>query len=261
MARKVATTALLQLLLSQRASAEGSLRGLSVPSDHTDAPHLVSPAEQCAFVNPPQMPYFWDPNCKVESLGCWADGVHAECRFCGEAPYTGIHCPENSVVPSVGTCDFDNAPITPVYWEAGCHNGMKGCLADNKHVGCRFCGEGNYSDIPCPSDVCSFPNEPLTPYYWDDLCQMGMLGCNADGIHVQCRFCDKAPFQSLRCPGSARPAYGDKECWFPNGSPQTHYWDETCEWGKLGCWADGVNAQCRYCGSGSNGVYESIACP
>ena len=24
-----------------------------------------------------------------KKLGCWADGVHAQCRFCGEEPYTG----------------------------------------------------------------------------------------------------------------------------------------------------------------------------
>merc|ERR1712137_772431 len=84
------------------------------------------------------------------------------------------------------------------------------------------------------------------------------LGCHADGIHPECRFCDKAPFQSVPCPASARPAYGFKECWFPHGSNTAHYWDEACEWGILGCWANGVNAQCRFCGSG---VYDSIPCP
>ena len=137
---------------------------------------------------------------------------------------------------------------------------MLGCFADGKHLGCRFCGEGNYSDIECPSSTCSFPNEPVTPYYWEPLCRMGMLGCNADGIHAQCRFCDYKPFQKLACPGSARPPYPDGKCWFPQGTSQSYKWDPSCRWGKLGCWADGVNAFCRYCGSGSGGVYEKIKC-
>lgn len=28
--------------------------------------------------------------------------------------------------------------------------------------------------------------------------------------------------------------------------------------GQLGCWADGINAQCRFCGSG---VYRNVTCP
>lgn len=116
---------------------------------------------------------------------------------------------------------------------------------------------GNYTDIECPARVCSFVDEPVTPYFWDDECQMGMLGCNADGIHVQCRFCAKIPFQQITCPESARPPYG--ECWFPHAPLQTHYWDPTCTWGQVGCWADGVHAECRYCGG--DGAYANITCP
>ena len=111
-----------------------------------------------------------------------------------------------------------------------------------------------------PSSTCSFANEPVTPYYWDPLCRMGMLGCNADAIHVQCRFCDYKPFHSVRCPDRARPPYPDGKCWFPHGTSQSYKWDPTCKWGKTGCWADGVNAYCRYCGPGSGGVYEGISC-
>ena len=132
-------------------------------------------------------------------------------------------------------------PLDPrFFWEPSCKQGMLGCFADGKHLGCRFCGEGNYSDIECPSSTCSFPNEPVTPYYWEPLCRMGMLGCNADGIHAQCRFCDYKPFQKLACPGSARPPYPDGKCWFPQGTSQSYKWDPSCRWGKLGCWADGV---------------------
>lgn len=193
-------------------------------------------------------------------MGCWADGVHNECRFCGEEPYTGIHCPSDAIVPSHKKCEFDNPPINTYYWEPECTNGTLGCLADGKNWGCRWCGFGDYSSVTCPSSTCTFDNEPVTPYYWDSLCEMGMLGCNADGIHVQCRFCDHKPFNSVHCPPSARPNYQDGECWFPQGTAQSYKWDKKCMWGILGCWADGVHPQCRYCGPGSGGAYKGISC-
>ena len=63
----------------------GCAAGSSIPADHLGAPHKWVQAEQCSFANPPVVPYYWDPNCTndLTSLGCWADGVHAECRFCG----------------------------------------------------------------------------------------------------------------------------------------------------------------------------------
>lgn len=236
--------------------------GSSVPADHLGAPHKWVAAEQCSFANPPVVPYYWDPNCTndLTSLGCWADGVHAECRFCGEEPYTGVYCPLDSISPSKQWCQFDEAPVTPFFWDPSCKKGMLGCFADGKHLGCRFCGEGNYSEVECPSSTCSFANEPVTPYYWDPLCRMGMLGCNADAIHVQCRFCDYKPFHTIRCPTRARPPYPNGTCWFPHGTSQSYKWDPSCKWGKTGCWADGVNAHCRYCGPGSGGVYEGISC-
>lgn len=91
--------------------------GSSVPADHLDAPHKWVPAERCAFANPPVVPYYWDPKCTFDntSLGCWADGVHAECRFCGEEPYTGVHCPPESIAPSRKSCRFDEAPAVPLH--------------------------------------------------------------------------------------------------------------------------------------------------
>lgn len=230
----------------------GGLRGLQ-----DDIPHKVSPAEQCTFALPPAVPYYWDASCAMGQLGCLADGLHTECRFCGEAPYLGLQCPSDAVVPSEQVCSFVNAPVTPFFWDATCQMGMKGCFADGKHIGCRFCGMGDYADIECPSSVCNFPNEPISPYYWDDLCVMGMLGCNADGIHVQCRFCDKYPFNNVTCPESARPPYG--KCWFPTQPGDKYYWDTNCAWGDLGCWADGIHSECRFCGG--DGPYVSIPCP
>ena len=94
----------------------GCAAGSSVPADHLGAPHKWVPVEQCSFANPPVVPYYWDPNCTndLTSLGCWADGVHAECRFCGEEPYTGVHCPLESITPSKQWCQFDEAPVVPL---------------------------------------------------------------------------------------------------------------------------------------------------
>lgn len=119
-------------------------------------------------------------------------------------------------------------------WDASCKEGDLGCLADGKHLGCRWCGFEQYENVTCPRDTCTFDNEPVTPYYWDSLCEMGMLGCNADGIHVQCRFCDHQPFNGVHCPPSARPNYPDGDCWFPVGTAQSHKWDKNCKWGILG---------------------------
>jgi len=215
-------------------------------------PHRWTAAEQCVFSQPPVLPYFWDESCKLDNqeLGCWADGVHSQCRFCGEEPFTGVECPKDAVVPKNRVCKFDNEPVTPYFWDSSCKLGDLGCLADNEHIGCRFCGVGDYISIKCPPSACLFSNEPWNPYYWDDYCQWGTLGCNADGHHIQCRFCDKVPFQSIQCPESARPPYPDGSCWFPQTKPTiSYYWDELCKWGMRGCWADGVNAQCRFCGS------------
>eukprot|EP00439_Symbiodinium_sp_Y106_P007026 s4026_g1.t1 len=198
----------------------------------------------CTFVNEPKIPYFWDEKCVVESLGCWADGVHAQCRFCGKAPYVPIDCPPDATVPLVKECNFKNPPVTPFYWEPACVNHLLGCNADGENLECRFCGEGAYADIRCPTEEqeCTWPGaEPVTPYYWDTTCQMGHLGCNADGIHIECRFCEMFPFKSVRCPPYARPEIPTYECWFPHGTAQTYYWDNNCKLGILGCLADGIH--------------------
>eukprot|EP00438_Fugacium_kawagutii_P007910 Skav203692 [mRNA] locus=scaffold259:232838:246733:+ [translate_table: standard] len=186
----------------------------------TGKPHRWTPAERCVFSQQPALPYYWDESCKLnnqeripsQAAGCWADGVHSQCRFCGQGPFTGccVKCPRNAIVPDTRLCAFDNEPKTPYYWEPRCRMGIKGCFADGQHVGCRFCGANGYEDIPCPASACNFENEPWNPYYWDDFCQWGSLGCNADGHHIQCRFCDKVnaqcrfcgsgPYEDIPCP-------------------------------------------------------------
>mmetsp|Transcript_50002 Transcript_50002/g.129059 ORF Transcript_50002/g.129059 Transcript_50002/m.129059 type:complete len:282 (-) Transcript_50002:446-1291(-) len=214
-------------------------------------------AHLCKFANPPTTPYFWDPKCiEGESIGCFADSIHQECRLCGEEPYTGVRCPPDAIVPNRLVCDFDNEPVSQYTWDATCTMGGVGCFADKKHVGCRFCGgDGVYQNISC-GNQCSFPNEPRTPYFWDETCEMGMPGCRADGVHDKCRFCGMMPWHSITCPDSVQIPEG--QCWFKTKQDMPHYWDDECEMGKLGCWADGIHAECRFCGKG---VYAEIPCP
>lgn len=201
-------------------------------------------------------------------LGCHADGKNVQCRFCGAGAYEEIQCPPSS-------CHFINEPFVPYYWDTSCKMGMLGCWADGIHAQCRFCGDHPYTSLSCPSVVggqgprpgpstqdtaasCNFENEPLMPYFWDDDCQTGKLGCLADGVHPQCRFCAKRPFESIECPMEVAPPRN--RCTFPKGMepPELYYWDETCDFGVLGCWADGIHAQCRFCGGST---YWNVTCP
>lgn len=223
--------------------------------DYADIP---CPPSSCRFVAEPATPYYWDSSCEMGKLGCWADGVHSKCRYCGEQPYTSIDCPSVVAVPAATACHFGNVPQTPFFWDPTCHVGMKGCLADGRSIGCRFCGDGDFSDVECPSDKekrCTFANEPVVPYYWEPSCTAGMLGCMADGVHFQCRFCAARPFQDIPCPGTISVALAS--CSFPNEPATPYFWDESCELGALGCWADGLHKECRFC---EKGVYHNITC-
>jgi len=215
--------------------------------------------DQCSFANEPNIPFFWDPMCLENgtSLGCNADDINPQCRFCGAGPYEDVYCP-----PS--WCEFDNPPFLPYFWDSDCSNGEAGCLADGKHVQCRFCGEYPYNGtVACPQDShavitpenwCQFDNEPVTPYFWDATCADGMLGCKADGKHISCRFCGVGDYAEVACPASL--------CNFPEATPAApYYWEPRC-WDSpqhvLGCKADGIHEKCRYCGAEE---YQSVPCP
>jgi len=189
--------------------------------------------------NDPFVSYYWDNECEMGKLGCWADGIHAQCRFCGDYPFTSIACPEGAAPPNGAACAFENEPITPYYWEAGCVMGMHGCNADGVNVRCRFCGGDEYWDIPCPAEqVCAFAQAPTLPYFWDPTCKDGLLGCKADGEHIECRFCGVAPYGP--CP----------TCTFPV-EPSTRYvWNNRCNplTHTTGCFADGIHFECQFCG-------------
>jgi len=218
--------------------------------------------EQCNFENPTDIPHYWEPECAANtvSLGCNADGTHNECRFCGGGEFSSVVCPHT-------WCNFANPPLLPYYWDPSCTDGDLGCLADGEHLQCRFCGEYPYNGtVPCPDshnvfmppNMCDFDNTPVTPYFWDATCIEGMLGCNADNKHVGCRFCGRGDYADIACPPWL--------CTFEPrldipSAPYWHYWEPSC-WQTsehvLGCLADGIHPECRYCGGGE---YESLTCP
>merc|ERR1719343_1390302 len=220
-------------------------------------------SSNCEFDNEPEVQYFWDEACvkNASSLGCLADGIHPECRFCGSGDYSEIYCP-------AGWCEFDNPPNLPYYWDADCRLGGLGCLADGRHEQCRFCGEFPYNGtVLCPAkanaivptDACRFDDQPEHAFYWDETCLETDLGCKADGKHIGCRFCGSGDYASIPCPSSL--------CTFEAAGllmpadPHRFYWEPACWSGDdhiLGCHADGVHFQCRYCGSGE---YENVTCP
>mmetsp|Transcript_106530 Transcript_106530/g.301271 ORF Transcript_106530/g.301271 Transcript_106530/m.301271 type:complete len:307 (-) Transcript_106530:287-1207(-) len=257
----------------------GQLRKLSAGNSTTASPApAVGPNTtaqpgtpgECSFMVPPTAPYFWDPACReptedpLGGLGCLADGLHWECRYCGDAPYTSISCPRDAGRPYWGHCKFEpglQEPVTVYYWDSSCvAAGGLGCNADGKHVECRYCGgQGAYKDVPCPS--CMFPAPPTIPYFWDNDCRRhgGGLGCRADGVNDECRFCGARPFESVRCPESVIPSNGS--CYFPVEPRVGYYWEGTgkCKLGVKGCHADGIHMQCRFCGG--EGDYSDIPCP
>jgi len=255
LALRMAGLLLLALARGAVASASTALRG------RAGAPPRGLQGS-CSFDNPPTVPHFWDPTCPDDgqSLGCLADGTHANCRFCGASAYASVYCPASF-------CQFDNQPHLPYYWDTSCSMGQVGCLADGKNIQCRFCGEFPYNGtVSCPADAhaivpesaCQFENEPAMPYFWDATCADGDLGCKADGVHLGCRFCGKGIYQDVTCPASL--------CTFEPRAllPAEHmryYWDTRC-WSDaghvLGCLADNFHPSCRYCGFDQ---FANITCP
>ena len=46
-----------------------------------------------------------------------------------------------------------------IVWFNVIHNNFQ-CIIQGRHIGCRFCGMGVYSEIRCPASACNFANEP-----------------------------------------------------------------------------------------------------
>lgn len=206
----------------------------------------------CQFeTEPVGVGYFWDPSCRMGLLGCAADGVHVECRFCGAGAYFDVPCPASS-------CKFHNEPFVSYYWDPMCKMGMLGCWADGVHAQCRFCGDYPFTSIDCPegaappnSAACAFEEPPDAPHYWEPGCEMGKHGCNADGVNVHCRFCGKGIFSDIDCPAS-------QVCQFGQDPTAPYFWDPQCKDGMLGCKADGIHQECRFC---AKRPFDEVPCP
>jgi len=261
--------AVIAMMGPAKASVGNSSRSSAAPSAvllQTRTSMGRGQGSKCSFDNEPPAGkgfprYFWDATCRagLDSMkGCLADGRNPECRWCGGEDYSDIYCPAS-------WCNFDSPPHVPYYWDSGCSMGQLGCNADGKNVECRFCGEFPYNgSVACPKEAfpevpkagCHFANLPTTPFFFDATCEDGMLGCKADGNTVGCRFCGKDGYEAIPCPASL--------CTFPEESRprlsqgQRYYWDPACVNQTLGCFADGIHEECRFCGFG---VYEPVVCP
>lgn len=163
-----------------------------------------------------------------------------------------LTCTGASAIPAVANCTFTNRPSTQYYWDKACEEhdaDTTGCFADGKHKACRFCGTEPFP--ACPR--CEFVNEPETPHVWDSNCGIDGVstGCYADGVHRECRFCGPA-FEP--CPAGIGDSPQDVHqgaCSFKTLPTTPFVWDAFCGWdGNLeGCFADGKNRECRFCGS------------
>jgi len=168
-------------------------------------------------------------------------------------------------------------PMIPYFVDVeGCAEGGHGCHADGKHLDCRFCGEKEFSDIPCPDSAtypttavpmqsaqpsCEFVNEPIIPYFVDvEGCAKGGRGCHADGKHLECRFCGGGVWKDIKCPDSATyPDHGKGRCEFVTEPMIPYFVDvEGCAEGGHGCHADGKHLDCRFCGEKE---FSDIPCP
>ena len=129
---------------------------------------------------------------------------------------------------------------------------------------------------------CSKPGDELTSCttderqrcYYDETCStadvtFNGLGCNAGQLDPKCRFCGFDAYAKINCPlvvleediPCALPGEAITAC---TANEREHcFWDTRClsgddPFGSLGCNADGLNEQCRFCGFG---LYEAIKCP
>merc|ERR1711994_428993 len=87
----------------------------------------TSIAQALRFVPSRPFPRSHITTIEIATLGCRADGVHDECRFCGEAPFESVQCPRPH--EEVEICQSNIGPRSvPYFWDESCVDGMLGCL-------------------------------------------------------------------------------------------------------------------------------------
>eukprot|EP00747_Dinoflagellata_sp_TGD_P206583 gnl/TRDRNA2_/TRDRNA2_80275_c0_seq1.p1 gnl/TRDRNA2_/TRDRNA2_80275_c0~~gnl/TRDRNA2_/TRDRNA2_80275_c0_seq1.p1 ORF type:complete len:166 (+),score=33.95 gnl/TRDRNA2_/TRDRNA2_80275_c0_seq1:49-546(+) len=133
------------------------------------------------------------------------------------------------------------------------------------------------SAVPCgafPAETCS--KNPGEKCYYDWTCstsppRLGGLGCNAEGTNQNCRFCGFKNAKGVEYPPCPAPEpeapCGVEPAEVCSQNPgEKCYYDVSCSddppgQGGLGCNADGVNRNCRFCGFKNAKGVEYPDCP
>jgi len=76
----------------------------------------------CSFSRPPADTYVWDPACAGGGVGCRADGVHNECRWCGFAAYA----PCSAALAA--SCTAEGSDPWATGSKVGCCGSLQECL-------------------------------------------------------------------------------------------------------------------------------------
>jgi len=88
----------------------------------------------CEFANSPGVDYYWDVCCLLGQLGCRADGLHDECRFCGAGPWATVPCPSTTTTTTLeGASHFQKLSrgacvdigLSPIKTQAACEGAAR----------------------------------------------------------------------------------------------------------------------------------------
>ncbi|CAK9057639.1 Cell surface hyaluronidase (Cell migration-inducing hyaluronidase 2) (Transmembrane protein 2) [Durusdinium trenchii] len=119
--------------------------------------------------------------------------------------------------------------------------GTSGSCALESEVPC--CPDGSCADRCTGSQCCPSSS--------------GTVTCPSSSS-VQISTCDAGKrFDCTGNTGVAPPGRLEGNCEFPNPPAIAYYWEPFCFLGKKGCFADGVNVECRFCGSGD---FADVTC-
>eukprot|EP00930_Biecheleria_cincta_P059136 TRINITY_DN4489_c0_g1_i1.p1 TRINITY_DN4489_c0_g1~~TRINITY_DN4489_c0_g1_i1.p1 ORF type:complete len:568 (-),score=64.59 TRINITY_DN4489_c0_g1_i1:260-1963(-) len=146
---------------------------------------------RCFFLDTPASQYAWDERCEdpaSDHTGCYADGVHMPCRWCGTAPYPA--CPEATSVATtveVGLTRSTSTTVPQTSHEASSTSSAKTGGMPPFSTLRGIC----YGALPCLGEGCGgggLPSEDMVQIgykkQWghpgrDDLGTMVQLGANA----------------------------------------------------------------------------------
>ncbi|CAJ1371552.1 unnamed protein product [Effrenium voratum] len=125
-------------------TVEVSICALGKKYDCTGTTGIAPPGRvdgECEFPNPPAMGYYWDPFCFFGQLGCFADGVNVECRFCGDGAFAEVTCVTTTTTTAATTTVSTTITTTTAGECAALGGGLKQCSDD----GCTVLAGGMLS--------------------------------------------------------------------------------------------------------------------